>query len=294
MAVYELKGEDLSIRVDGTGAELKSLTENATGQEYMWSADPKYWQRTSPVLFPFVGRLKEQKYLYRGKTYENIPQHGFARDEEFTLIGQTEDSLRFRLQDSEKTRQWYPFSFSLEIGYRLAGKKLFVSFVVRNEGKEEMFFSLGAHPGFICPKNAGEKRSDYFIAFDTKEKLISRNIDMSTGLAKDQYTEYKLEQGLLPVADDLFQADALVLENHQVHSVSLLTPDKKPYLTLQMDAPVYGIWSSVKPDAPFICIEPWFGRCDALSFEGELGDREYQNSLQAGGEFYAEYAVTIE
>lgn len=294
MAVYELKGEDLSIRVDGTGAELKSLTENATGQEYMWSADPKYWQRTSPVLFPFVGRLKEQKYLYRGKTYENIPQHGFARDEEFTLIGQTEDSLRFRLQDSEKTRQWYPFSFSLEIGYRLAGKKLFVSFVVRNEGKEEMFFSLGAHPGFICPKNTGEKRSDYFIAFDTKEKLISRNIDMATGLAKDQYTEYKLEQGLLPVADDLFQADALVLENHQVHSVSLLTPDKKPYLTLQMDAPVYGIWSSVKPDAPFICIEPWFGRCDALSFEGELGDREYQNSLQAGGEFYAEYAVTIE
>ncbi len=157
-----------------------------------------------------------------------------------------------------------------------------------------MFFSLGAHPGFVCPKNTGEKRSDYYIGFDVDEKLISRNIDMSTGLAKDQYTEYKLEQGLLPVADDLFKNDALVLENNQVHRVSLLTPDKKPYLTLQMDAPVYGIWSSVKPGAPFICIEPWFGRCDALSFEGELQDREYQNCLQAGAQFHAEYAVTIE
>lgn len=294
MAVYELKGEDLSIRVDGNGAELKSLTENATGQEYMWSADPEYWQRTSPVLFPFVGRLKGQKYVYNGKTYENIPQHGFARDEEFTLTERTEDSLRFCLRDSQKTRQWYPFPFSLEIGYRLAGKKLFVSFLVRNEGKEEMFFSLGAHPGFVCPKNPGEKRSDYFIAFDAAEKLNSRNIDMSTGLAKDQYTEYRLEQGLLPIAEDLFKADALVLENHQVHRVSLLTPDKKPYLTLQMDAPVYGIWSSVKRDAPFICIEPWFGRCDALSFEGELKDREYQNCLPAGGEFHAEYVVTVE
>ncbi len=294
MAVYELKGDALSIRVDGNGAELKSLTENATGQEYMWDADAEYWPRTSPVLFPFVGRLKEQKYVYNGKTYEKIPQHGFARDEEFTLTEQTEDSLRFCLRDSDKTRECFPFSFCLEIAYRLAGKKLFVSFLVRNEGQEEMFFSLGAHPGFVCPKNTGEKRSDYYIGFDVDEKLISRNIDMSTGLAKDQYTEYKLEQGLLPVADDLFKNDALVLENNQVHRVSLLTPDKKPYLTLQMDAPVYGIWSSVKPGAPFICIEPWFGRCDALSFEGELQDREYQNCLQAGAQFHAEYAVTIE
>ena len=294
MAVYELKGDALSIRVDGNGAELKSLTENATGQEYMWDADAECWPRTSPVLFPFVGRLKEQKYVYNGKTYEKIPQHGFARDEEFTLTEQTEDSLRFCLRDSDKTRECFPFSFCLEIAYRLAGKKLFVSFLVRNEGQEEMFFSLGAHPGFVCPKNTGEKRSDYYIGFDADEKLISRNIDMSTGLAKDQYTEYKLEQGLLPVADDLFKNDALVLENNQVHRVSLLTPDKKPYLTLQMDAPVYGIWSSVKPGAPFICIEPWFGRCDALSFEGELQDREYQNCLQAGAQFHAEYAVTIE
>ena len=315
MATYELKGERLSIRVEGKGAELKSLTDNTTGEEYMWNADPEFWPRTSPVLFPFVGRLKGQQYIYQGKTY-TAPVHGFARDMEFELLEQTEDTLRFGIRDTDDTREVYPFAFSFDIIYRLSGKELKVTFVVKNEGNSEMFFSLGAHPGFVCPKGslkAEEKRSDCYIGFaktwseaendcDNEgnigktvnvDKLVSRGVDMNTGLVNDSYTEYILENGLLAIADDLFNQDALVLEDNQVSQVSLLDARKSPYVTLTMDAPVYGIWSSVKPGAPFICIEPWFGRCDALSFEGDLEAREYQNRLESGEVFETEYTVTI-
>lgn len=295
--MYELKGEALTIQVEGKGAELKSLKENADGTEYMWSADPKYWSRTSPVLFPFVGRLKGKQYVYRGKTYEMTP-HGFARDMEFALLAQTEDSLRFGIRDTEETRAVYPFSFAFEICYSLSGKELKVSFLVRNEGEEEMFFSLGAHPGFVCPKPEGGKavcrRSECFIGFDEEEQIVSRGVDIHTGLVSDRYTTYQLEDGLLPIADNLFENDALVLEGEQVHRVSLMNADRKPYVTLKMDAPVYGIWSNVDPEAPFICIEPWFGRCDAWNFEGSLEEREYQTRLAAGEVFETAYTVTLE
>ncbi len=298
MAIYELKGEQLSIRVEGKGAELKSLIELSTGEEYMWNADPEFWPRTSPVLFPFVGRLKGQQYTWQGKTYKP-PVHGFGRDMEFELLARTKDSMRFGIRDTESTREVYPFSFSFEIEYRLNGKELKVSFLVKNTGAEEMFFSLGAHPGFVCPKNYGKtdgKRSDCYIGFAGEkrpDRLVSRGVDMNTGLVNDLYTEYELQDGMLPIKDDLFAQDALVLENYQVNQVALAGPDRKPYVTLKMDAPVYGIWSSVKPGAPFICIEPWFGRCDALTFDGELAQREYQNRLDAGETFEASYTVTI-
>lgn len=295
--MFELKGEALTIQVEGKGAELKSLKENADGTEYMWSADPKYWSRTSPVLFPFVGRLKGKQYVYRGKTYEMTP-HGFARDMEFALLARTEDSLRFGIRDTEETRAVYPFSFAFEICYSLSGKELKVSFLVRNEGEEEMFFSLGAHPGFVCPKpeegKAVCRRSECFIGFDEEEQIVSRGVDIHTGLVSDRYTTYQLEDGLLPIADNLFENDALVLEGEQVHRVSLMNADRKPYVTLKMDAPVYGIWSGVDPEAPFICIEPWFGRCDAWNFEGSLEEREYQTRLAAGEVFETAYTITLE
>ena len=161
-----------------------------------------------------------------------------------------------------------------------------------------MFFSLGAHPGFVCPKPEGGKavcrRSECFIGFDEEEQIVSRGVDIHTGLVSDRYTTYQLEDGLLPIADNLFENDALVLEDGQVHRVSLLNADRKPYVTLKMDAPVYGIWSNVDPEAPFICIEPWFGRCDAWNFEGSLEEREYQTRLAAGEVFETAYTVTLE
>lgn len=296
MVMHELKGESLSISVASVGAELKSLKKNENGKEYMWSGEPEFWPRTSPVLFPFVGKLKGQQYTYDGKKY-NPPVHGFARDTEFSLSEKTENSLHFIIKDTSETKKVYPFDFEFEIIYKLEGNSLKVTYVVKNTGKEEMFFSLGAHPGFLCPLNEEEKRSDCFIGFAKNEtpldKIVNRFVDMNTGLVTNEYNDYALKDGNLPIADDLFANDALVIEKNQVNKVSLLDADGIPYVTLEMEAPVYGIWSCVKPGAPFICIEPWFGRCDALNFEGGLEDREYQNSLLAGEVFRTQYTITI-
>lgn len=292
MAMYELAGKEISIQVSSLGAELKSLKDNATGQEYMWRADPEYWGKTSPILFPFVGRLKNQSYTYEGRVYKQKP-HGFARDMVFELCNRTSDTLWLGIQDTQETKEGYPFSFSFQIGYEIVGKSLRVLYRIENRDTCEMFFSVGAHPAFACPLREGEKRADYFLKFGNLDNILSNGVDMSTGLATHSYQEYVLEQGILPIDDYLFEQDALILEGHQVNEVSLLLPDKTPYITLRMDAPVYGIWSCVKPGAPYVCIEPWFGRCDDVDFRGELQDREWQQKLEAGKVFETMYEIFL-
>ena len=124
---YILENESLRVEVDSFGAELKSVKNKATGQEYMWQADPQYWGRTSPILFPFVGSLKNKCYTYDGKTY-SMGQHGFARDMEHTLLSQTENTIYFELVSNEDTIQKYPFDFVLNLCYN---KK--IGFFVRAE-----------------------------------------------------------------------------------------------------------------------------------------------------------------
>ena len=77
MGAYQLKNEELTLTVISAGAEMKSLKDNKTEQEYLWQADPKFWGRTSPVLFPIVGNYLQKQSVYEGKTY-TLSQHGFA------------------------------------------------------------------------------------------------------------------------------------------------------------------------------------------------------------------------
>ncbi len=297
MKMYELEGELLKIGIAATGAELKSLVKKETGTEYMWSADPEYWGKTSPVLFPFVGRLKGYQYTYQGKTYKS-PVHGFAKDMEFALLSQTKDTLHFGIKSTEETREVYPFDFEFETIYTVKGKIIEVTFVVTNTGNENMYYSLGAHPGFACPLDrTRSKRSDYYIRFENGDKqldkVVSRGVDTTVGLVNDQYKDYELENGVLPIADDLFDNDALVLEGNQVTGISLLDENKIPYVTVEMDAPIYGIWSAIPHGSPFVCIEPWLGRCDSVDYDGRFEDRKYQSTLKPGEIFKTSYTITV-
>ncbi len=150
MAVYELKNEKVSILVNSHGAELKSLRRLSTGTEYMWKADPQFWGRTSPVLFPFVGSLKEKEYKTKGEVYP-MSQHGFARDMEFELVSQDENEIWFELKSSEETLKKYPYEFILKLGYKLLDEGVEVLWQVENPGQEELPFSIGGHPAFNCP-----------------------------------------------------------------------------------------------------------------------------------------------
>ncbi|MDE7030873.1 MAG: aldose 1-epimerase family protein [Lachnospiraceae bacterium] len=291
MAMYSLKNEQISICVDSLGAELKSLRKLSTGTEYLWDARPEYWKRTSPVLFPLVGSLNEGIYRYGGKEYP-MSQHGFARDMEFALLRQTEDELVFELKSSEETRAKYPFDFALELGYRIEESQVFVSWKVTNCGSAKMYFSIGGHPAFMCPVDGQGTQTECKLKFDVKDKITSGIIGGS-GLLSERSREYALQDGMLDITEDLFDTDALIIEHHQAHVVSLCDRDGKPYLTVSFDAPLFGVWSPPKKNAPFICIEPWYGRCDREHFAGELSEREWGNQLAPSEVFSAQYTISV-
>ena len=291
MARYNLKNTQICICVDSFGAELKSLKKIETDTEYMWDAKPEYWKRTSPVLFPIVGSLNQGVFRYGQKEY-SMSQHGFARDMEFEFLEQTEDALKFVLSANEETKTKYPFDFVLELGYRLDENHLVVSWKVKNRDSKEMYFSIGGHPAFLCPLDNKGIQTDYKLSFDTDDKITAAIIG-NGGTLSERTKEYPLNHGMMDITADLFDMDALIIENNQAHKVSLCNPEGQPYLTVSFDAPLFGLWSPTKKNAPFVCIEPWYGRCDRETFTGDLSEREWGNTLAPGEEFYAEYTITV-
>lgn len=290
MALFQISNDKITIQVDSMGAELKSLKDVATGREYMWHADPQYWKRTSPVLFPLVGGLKGGTYRLDGREYQ-MGQHGFARDMEFQLKSQAASELWFTLESDEETLSRYPYPFLLELGYELKERSVLVKWVVKNPAGERMYFSIGGHPAFCCPIEEGASQTDYSIRLDAEEQVAVSTLD--NGLADGRRVDHKLVQGMIPLTEHLFDGDALVIEHDQAHSVALVKPDGQAYLTVDFDAPLFGIWSPPKKQAPFICIEPWYGRCDRADFAGDWTERDWGQSLEPGGTFQAEYIITI-
>lgn len=289
MALYELHNEQISIQTDSMGAELKSLKRTDTDTEYMWEGNPEYWKRTSPVLFPNVGSLRDGSYLLDGRRYP-MGQHGFARDMEFQLKSRTEREIWFCLKSNQETLEKYPYEFLLELGYELRDHTVVIKWKVSNPADKDLYFSIGGHPAFCCPLTKGENQEDYRIWMDAKEQVTAGVI--KNGLMSGEQAVYHLQDGCLQVTEHLFDQDALVIENDQAHKAALVRPDGSHYLTVSFDAPLFGIWSPPGKKAPFVCIEPWYGRCDAKDFEGTWQERQWGQKLAAGESFEAEYEVT--
>lgn len=289
MALFQIGNEQITIQVDSMGAEMKSLKKTATGVEYMWEGNPEYWKRTSPVLFPIVGGLHGGEYIHNGKSYP-MGQHGFARDMEFRLKSQTNREIWFSLESDEETLMKFPYEFLLELGYELQESTVIVKWKVANPSTKELHFSIGGHPAFRCPLAEGAKQADYRLRFDAKE--VTAGI-LQNGLMSKEETTYSLENGYLWITENLFDNDALVIENDQAHEVALIKPDGSPYLTVSFDAPLFGIWSPPGKKAPFVCIEPWYGRCDSVDFSGTWEERKWGQHIAAGASFEAAYQIKV-
>lgn len=289
---YKLKNDTLTVSFDNFGAEMTSIVDRQ-GKEYLWCGDKKYWGRHSPVLFPVVGKPKDNKFTYEDKDYP-MGQHGFARDMEFTCTSQAADEIWFALKANEETLAKYPFLFQLEIGYRLTGNTIKVLWRVTNcEEKKDMYFSIGAHPAFMCPVNEGEKQTAYSIRMDAKGKVRYFFLNPENGLLRDREYELMLDNGSHKLSEGFFDESAYVIENSQVSKVSLVDPQGKEYITVSFDAPLVGIWSPEKKQAPFVCIEPWYGRCDKEDFTGTLEEREWSNRLASGEVFEKYYDISV-
>lgn len=286
----QLKNEKLTIKVKEHGAELCSITDSK-GKEYLWQAEPAFWKRHSPVLFPIVGSVWNGEFKAEGKTYK-MSQHGFARDTDFTLVSKTENEVWFALDSNDTTIEAYPYRFRLEIGYRLEGNTIKVMWKVENKDNKEIFFQIGAHPAFYYP-NYGEDGERGYFRFDIKDSFRYLKIGEKACASLVEHKQ-ELDGHDLRLDIHTFDIDTFIVHDSQLKSVALLDKNKSPYLSLYFDAPVVGLWSPPTKNAPFVCIEPWYGRCDRENFTGEFCERDNVNALKQGETFIVSYDIRID
>jgi galactose mutarotase-like enzyme len=212
-----IRSGTIEATVDETGAELTSL-KSADGTEYLWGADPAVWDRHSPILFPIVGRLRNGTYEYGGATY-SLPLHGFASDMKSSMTVRGRDAVSCRFESDEKTRRCYPFDFSFDVSYRVEGSTLSTSWLVRNTGKGEMLFSIGAHPGFNCPLAGEGTMEDYLVEFDEAE--TAERLEVTNGLFSTAKIPFLKDSRSFALSEKLFVEDAIVFEDLRSRAVTL-------------------------------------------------------------------------
>ncbi|AYW45187.1 aldose 1-epimerase family protein [Tetragenococcus koreensis] len=277
--------------LDEKGAELTSLKRKDADIEYIWQADPKYWKRHAPVLFPIVGSLKANTYTYKGKSY-HLPQHGFARDMVFELIDQKEDAVSFRLKSTEETKKMYPFDFELTIGYALGGDGLTVDYQVKNTADDEMYFSIGGHPAFNVPLEDSFEFTDYYVDPSPMKSRI--NLPLKEGLIDLEQRTLGQTNTTIALNHELFENDALIYETKGLNSFAIRNEQSKHSVTLSFKNFSYvGIWSTYPKESPFVCIEPWVGVADTLESTGELTGKLGIQKLAAQDTFHTKYAIVI-
>ena len=288
-----LSNSILTVQIAEHGAELQSIKKD--GKEYLWQGDAKFWGRRSPVLFPIVGRVWNNKYRHAGNTYE-IGQHGFARDMDFKLTNIEDIGAVYWLESTPDTLGKFPFPFRLLVGYLLEENKITVKWRVENLGAMDMYFQIGAHPAFYFPEFDAATKDRGFFVFDRKSDL-EYIMPTEKGCVSPERHVLKLnKEGLMPIDIHTFDCDTYIFDNKQLKKITLLDKKKKPHISLEFNSPLVALWSPTKthPDCPFVCIEPWYGRCDSVGYSGELKDREWIQKLEPKETFDVEYKIIIE
>jgi galactose mutarotase-like enzyme len=278
-----IKNSILTAEIKHFGAELISLKTNLN-KEYIWEGNPQFWGKHSPILFPIVGTLKNNSFHHNEIEY-HLSRHGFARDMEFELINTTDNSAVFSIQSSEETLKVYPFEFELQLIYRLNGNNLSIEYKVINNGKTAMPFSIGAHPAFSLPNQF----ENYAIAFEKEEPLEYYLLE--DDLISNKTKKLEVQNKQIPLTYELFKNDALVFKTLKSNSLTILE-NENPILRVHFeDFPSLGIWT--KMNAPFLCIEPWFGYSDTNENSGNLFEKEGIQILELNGTFHSKFSIEI-
>lgn len=288
----ELSNGIIEIGVSLTGAELQSLKKVKAEREYIWNADAAYWNRHAPLLFPIVGNVWNKEFQMKGKKYP-MGQHGFARDFRFDVVCRDRDILHLRQESNKETLALYPCPYRLDVIYTLCRNKLTVTWRVENTGEEEMWFQIGAHPGFFYPAYRATDDIHGYFSFNEREKLVSTVIETG-GYTGASTFDVPLTDGMLPLTNQTFECDTLLDTRGVIKRVTLHDKERKPYLTVRFNMPVLALWSPCGGRAPFVCIEPWYGCCDSEGFEGEFSRRAFVNNLAPGAVFETSYDIIVE
>ena len=278
-----ISNSNLTAVINPLGAELISL-KNTTNKEYIWEGNPEFWSKHSPVLFPIIGCLKEDKYSYKGNSY-SLLRHGFASKMEFNIIEKSTENVVFSVTNNKETLENYPFKFELQISYTLVNSSLKIGYKVINTNDFEMPFSIGAHPAFALPN----KFESYTLEFEKSENLICSQLE--NDLICNETISLPMEENRLPLNHSLFENDALIFKELESKAITI-TENNVPFLKVKFEGfPSLGIWTKQK--APYICLEPWFGYADTIKNSGELSEKEGIQIIGINEQFQSEYSIEI-
>lgn len=288
--MLQLSNEKLNVTIAEKGAELQSVIRKDLELEYMWSGDPAFWGKKSPVLFPVVGGLNNNSYTYEGKSY-SLGRHGFAREMVFEVTAQTDSRITLTLADNEATWKMYPFHFRFHIHYTIAEEQLTVIYEIENTGTSDLLFSVGGHPAFKVPLATGTAFEDYYLYFNEQEQAGKWPLSPA-GLIENAPVPMLEHTHTLPLNKPLFYKDALVFKELASTKVTLKSDTTPHGLEMDIEGFSYlGIWSA--KDADFVCIEPWCGIADHEGTSGKLEDKEGIERLSPDGKFKRDWKVVF-
>lgn len=286
-----LENEFLRVSFSKDGGELTSIFNKKNNTEYLWQADSKFWGRHAPVLFPIVGRLKNDTYRVNGVDYQ-LSQHGFARDLEFNIELLESNQVLFSLHSNQETLKKYPFDFVLKIKYHLSESKLRVTYIVENPSTKTLLFSIGGHPAFNVPIQNTELFEDYHVTINPKDNYPQIKLQGNYSDSKNPH-DFTKEQ--LHITRETFENDAVILSLKDKHPMLTLT-DKKNKKGIHFNtgnADFVGIWSKYPEEAPFVCIEPWWGLADDITTDGELAQKVGIHKLTEKEVFSGFYEIEV-
>jgi galactose mutarotase-like enzyme len=285
-----LENEFLKVAIDSKGAQLTSLYNKETGVEQLWQADPNVWGYHAPNLFPIVGGLLNNELHVDGKTY-SMNRHGFARQSDFILLDSDDAHAGFSLPHCEKTLAVFPYKFDFQVLYTLIENALRVTYKLINRDTKPVYFSVGGHPAFNVPFKAGEKYEDYYLEFETHEKLEAHVLN-ADGLFSGETHPVAAPNKKLYLTRELFATDALVFKNLQSRMATIKS-DKHDQ-TLSVEFPHFnylGLWA--KPGADFVCIEPWLGCADSAGEPKDITAKENIQKTVVGHVFEASFYISV-
>jgi galactose mutarotase-like enzyme len=286
---YALENDFLKIEINTQGAELLSILGKSDGYQYIWQGDPVLWEYRAPVLFPIVGNLNQERYLYEGKEY-SMQRHGFAAKMEFRQFESSENSMTFSLVHEGSTLCQYPFKFQLLVTYTLQDEMLTIAYRVENTDRKTIWFSIGGHPGFNCSlKPEGQK--DCRLVFE-KNETVSRLVN-ELGYLTGREELFLNDQNTIDLASVDFDGKTKVSILKGLRSESITLEDKGSGKKVQVrfaGFPYLGVWSPSNR-APFVCIEPWYGITCTAGVEDVLDRKLGIQRLEAGECFACSYDI---
>lgn len=286
-----INNDYLKIEINKLGAELKSLV-SINGISYLHDSNPAYWNKSSPILFPIIGKLKKGKTIIEDKEYK-IPGHGFIKDQIFDVIEQTENRVLLSSKYNEETLLMYPYKYRFNVIYELNGTILKVTNIIENIDNNKIFFNLGAHPAFSTKLYADDTINDYRLVFEREESFDSPLVlsDATLNFGEIARTYYKTKE--ISLSKDIFSIDTIIIPEVKSKKVWLLNEDNKGIMLEFSGFPTFCIWSLFEKEAPFVCLEPWYGNNDHHDSKNIFLEKDNLIQLDPSKKFEISYLISI-